>query len=225
MTRRRLSFALLLASSVAVGEPRTISEDRAWDRQGATLTNSLEAEFIVRVGDVDNLDFGWPEGFDPFCGRMTAAHGFPWQPAENDLPGLDRILLSSKFVPGKNGGCGGDGYSGSFDPKASRPQPLSLPTTILKGATISNAFLQLFIDDFQANAMCSKFTVTLNGKRFVEAEKVLNAIDQTGPVGKLVTIPVPDEFWTELTSEKPLVILVDEAKGSADGFALDSLLG
>lgn len=206
---------------VAAAQPKTVSEDKDWSAQSAALTNSLEAAFIIRVGDVDNLNSGWPEGFDPFCGRMTDSHPWPWEPTATDVAGLDRILLSSKLVRGKNGGCGGDGYSGSWDPKKTKPVALALPTTTLKGAAVTNAFVQLFIDDFQAPSMCSRFQVTLNGKRFAEAEKLLNAIDQTGPVGKLVTIPVPEEFWPDLTSGKPVSLLVDEAKGSQDGFALD----
>ncbi len=219
--RRSLCAVILVVAVPSLAQQKTVSEDKAWASQSAALSNTLEAEFIVRVGDVDNLNFGWPEGFDPFCGRMTEAHAWPWQPAEGDVAGLDRILLSSKFTPEKNGGCGGDGYSGSYDAKATKPQAISLPTTILKDAKVTSAFVQLFIDDFQANAMCSKFAVTLNGKRFVEAEKVINAIDQTGPVGKLLSIPIPEEFWADLTSAKPLVITVDETKGAADGFAID----
>lgn len=221
MNALRLCLLAVSLSSVALAQPKTVSEDKAWANQSAALTDSLEAQFIVRVGDVDNLNFGWPEGFDPFCGRMTEAHAFPWTPKPTDTAGLDRILLSSKRTQGKNGGCGSDGYSGSWDPKKTKPVPLTLPTTILKGATVSNAFVQLFIDDFQAPSMCSRFQVTFNGKRFAEAEKTLNAIDQTGPVGKLLTIPLPEEFWGELTTGKPISLLVDETKGSEDGFAID----
>ena len=41
------------------------------------------------------------------------------------LGGLDRILLSSKYTPEKNGGCNAEGYSGSFDTKKTRPVPLT----------------------------------------------------------------------------------------------------
>lgn len=221
MLAPRVVVVASLCSFCALAQPKTVSEDKEWSKPAAALTNSLEAEFIVRVGDVDNLNFGWPDDFDPFCGRMTQAHGYPWEPLPTDLAGTDRILLSSKLKRGTNGGCGSDGYSGTFDPKKSKPVPLVLPTTILKDATVKNAFVQLFIDDFQAPSLCSKFQVTVNGKRFVEAEKVLNAIDQTGPVGKLISIPLPEEFWADLTGGKPLTLLVDETKGSEDGFALD----
>lgn len=35
------------------------------------LFDTSEAQQIVRYGDVDNLGFGWPEGFNPFSGEST----------------------------------------------------------------------------------------------------------------------------------------------------------
>jgi OOP family OmpA-OmpF porin len=199
----------------------TVTDDSDWSSQQATLKNTSEADFIIRIGDVDNLGFGWPEGFDPFCGRMTESHSFPWEARAEDLPGLDRILLSSKFSPNAEFPCGGDGYSGSYDPILTKPVTWTLPTTILKGAEIKNAYLQIFIDDFQAPSFCSKFQIFVNGTRFAEGEKLLNAIDQTGPVGKLLTIPLPEEFYNALVTKNNFSIKIDESTGAADGFAVD----
>jgi OmpA-OmpF porin, OOP family len=223
MTRRYFFLILLLASFVinANAQVKTVSTDKDWSLQQAIIKNSIEAEFIIRIGDVDNLGFGWPEGFDPFCGRMTEAHSYPWDAKEEDAAGFDRILLSSKYNPGKNHPCGGDGYSGSWDAKKSKPVSWSIPTSALNGITVQNAYLQIFIDDFQSPSFCSKFNLFINGKRFVEGEKILNAIDQTGPVGKLVSIPLAEEFYSTLASSNSISLLIDEATGSADGFAVD----
>ena len=226
MNNRHLALAALLAialAGVVAAQQKTVSDDKDWAKPSAFLKDAREAEFIIRVGDADNLGFGWPEGFDPFCGRMTEAHTYPWDPTPADQPGFDRILLSSKFDPANPKGCGGDGYSGSFSPATSRPVTYSIPTTALQGATVKDAFLQIFIDDFQAPSICSKFQVTLNGTRCVECEKIFNAIDQTGPVGKLVTIPLPEEFFAALTTKPALTVNIDETTGAADGFALDFL--
>lgn len=200
---------------------KTVSSDTDWQKQQVVLTNTIEADYIIRVGDADNLNFGWPEGFDPFCGRMTEAHGYPWSPDASDMAGFDRILMSSKYVPGKDVPCGGDGYSGSYDAVTSKPATWKIPTSVLKGATIENAFLQIFIDDFQSVTFCSKFQMFIDGKRFVEGERVLNAIDQTGPVGKLVSIPLNEEFYALLATGAGITLLIDESTGSADGFAVD----
>lgn len=215
----RTLVVVLVVPLTALGQ-KTATEDKAWAKQGAVLKGTLEAEWIVRVGDVDNMGHGWPEGFDPFCGRMTESHAYPWEPKAEDVAGLDRILLSSKYSP-ENRVCGGEGYSERFDAKKCRPVPITLPTAALKDATVANAFVQLFIDDFQAPSMGSRFQVLLNGKRFTEAEKVLNAIDQTGPVGKLVTIPLPEDFYADLTGKPELTVAIDETRGCADGWSLD----
>lgn len=212
---------LLLVNSTIFAQVKTISEDKDWSKQSAFLQNSYEAEYLIRLGDIDNLGFGWPEGFDPFCSRMTTAHNFPWDVNTTDLPGFDRILLSSKYNPDNAQGCGGDGYSGSWNEVTSKPITYSLPTAKVQGITIKDAFLQLFIDDFQAPNLCSKFQITLNGKRFAEGEKFINAIDQSGPVGKLISIPVPEEFYADISGKSSLNVKIDEVTGAADGFALD----
>lgn len=199
----------------------TRSDDKNWSAQSVALASTPEAEFIIRLGDVDNLGFGWPGGFDPFCSRTTDVHAYPWDARAEDLPGFDRILLSSKYNPDDPRGCGADGYSGSYDKVQSRPVVYRLPLSTLKGAAISNAYLQIFIDDFQSPSLCSKFRITINGKRFAEAEKLLNVIDQTGPVGKLLSIPMPEEFYPELSSTSEFAVYIDEVNGSADGFAID----
>ncbi len=200
---------------------QTVSADKDWHEQHVFLKNTPDADIIIREGDVDNLGFGWPEGFDPFCGRMTASHGYPWEAKAEDLPGFDRILLSASYSPKKAQPCSGDGYSGSYDPVTSKPVVFNIPTLLVGAVTIKNAYLQIFIDDFQAPSMCSKFQVTLNNKRFTEAEKFINAIDQTGPVGKLISIPVPEEFYDDIIGNASFSLYINDVKGSADGFAID----
>lgn len=191
-----------------------------WSAQRVNLQNTPEAAYLYRVGDVDNLGFGYEEGLDPFCGRTTEPHDYPWQPSEGDVPGLDRILFSSRFDPTREQPCSNDGYAGSYDSLDSRPQPIVLDLPELKGKAIQNAYLQLMIDDFQAPSFCAKYAVTLNGARFVEAERFLAAIEQGGPVSKLVTLPIPEAFFPALQSGS-LSVLIDETTGAADGFAID----
>jgi outer membrane protein OmpA-like peptidoglycan-associated protein len=200
---------------------KTVSSDTEWAKQNVFLSNGYEAEFIVRVGDVDNLGFGWEDGFDPFCSNTTTAHYFPWEANPSDLPGMDRILLSSKFKGLYNLPCGNDGYAEIQNLALTKPVPYKIPSVGLQEVDIKNAYIQLFIDDFQAPVFCSAFKVTINNIRFVEAERTLNAISQTGPVGKLITIPLPEEFFPAINSGHPLVLSIDETNGAGDGFAID----
>lgn len=63
-TRARCVAILALFTVVA---SQTVTSDNDWKAQGVSLRGTPEAEFIIRVGDVDNLGFGWPEKFDPFA--------------------------------------------------------------------------------------------------------------------------------------------------------------
>ncbi len=45
-----------------------------------------EADLVVRTGDINNLGFGWPAGFDPFSGESTPPHPFPWTPPPGSPP-------------------------------------------------------------------------------------------------------------------------------------------
>ncbi len=220
MRYQLFAFALLATFSLKA-QIKTVTEDRDWSKHFVELKNSLEAEYIIRIGDVDNLGFGWPDNFDPFCGQMTSSHFFPWEADPNEMAGFDRILLSSKFKKDINpNDCSSDGYAAGAESPLTPPAEFSLSLKSINGATIKDAYLQLFIDDFQAPVFCSRFIITLNGNRFVEAEKLINAIEQTGPVGKLVTIPIPEQFYPEFAKNE-LRIKIDEATGAHDGFALD----
>jgi OmpA-OmpF porin, OOP family len=211
---------VLSAQHMQVMAQANAANDGDWTAQRVTLPNTPEAEYMYRVGDVDNLGFGFEEGFDPFCGSTTEPHAYPWEAAEGDLPGLDRILLSSRFDPAREQPCSSDGYVGSYDSIRSQPQPITFELPELKGKAIQNASLQVMLDDFQSPSFCSRFQVTLNGERFVEAERLLAAIEQGGPVGKLITLAIPEQFHPALQSGS-LSLLIDESTGAGDGFAID----
>jgi OmpA-OmpF porin, OOP family len=216
-----LSFLAMLGLAIPSYSQQTFSGDKEWSKQSVYIKDSIEAARIIRIGDVDNLGFGWPEGFDPFCGRMTESHAYPWEAKSEDMAGFDRILLSSKFDPNNPKGCGADGYSAAYNAKLSKPVAYSIPTAAVKGVQVENAWIQIFIDDFQSPSFCSRYQVALNGTRFTEFEKIINAIDQTGPVGKLISVPIPEEFYSAIQSGSPLSFQIDEATGAADGFAVD----
>ena len=52
-----LFFALPFAASAM-----TTETDGDWKAQKVELSDTKEAERVIRVGDIDNLGFGFPEG-------------------------------------------------------------------------------------------------------------------------------------------------------------------
>lgn len=118
--------------------------DSTWLEPRLVVRDGPEADLVVRLGDIDNFGFGWPQGFDPFSGRSTPVHDYPWAPGENDPPGTDRIMV----ISGNRGGRG-DGYTASTRRPDNAPRPLVLEFDP-SGPTIRSTALQLFLDDFQA---------------------------------------------------------------------------
>ena len=71
---------------------QTTANDGNWATKRVALTNTPQAAFMARVGDIDNMGFGWETGFDPFSGESTPGHGYPWEADPADPDGTDRIL-------------------------------------------------------------------------------------------------------------------------------------
>jgi OmpA-OmpF porin, OOP family len=217
--------ALFLLANVAVFGQKTTAEDGDWSKKQEILRGTSEADLMIRVGDIDNMNFGWGDGFDPFSGQPTDVHAFPWWADDSEPQGTDRIFAPSSFIRSRDGltenfsDCGGDGYSDA----AIAPQKISLPLgEIKKNMQIKTATLQIFIDDFQSPTKCSDFKVWLNGKeRFTQLEELLKRVEQGGPIGKLVTIPLT-KSQLQLLSAPELTIFIDDSTSfAADGFAID----
>ncbi len=227
--------------------PATGDQAHDWALKYERTLGGPEADLVVRTGDINNLGFGWPAGFDPFSGDSTPVH--PW-PDINKIPpgapdGTDRIMLGSSVVPGP-----GDGYSGSIgdcaaisqvpdaaknQPYAIRladnckrereltaPTPIILPVGTLPGK-INAVLFQIFADDFQPVPMHSHFQVSLNGTRIPTFEYAINALDQSGPIGKLLTLKLLPEYWPLLKSSTVKLLIDDPTTHVPDGYAVDFL--
>jgi hypothetical protein len=199
--------------------------DGDWKQRKVVLRNTAEAELMIRVGDIDNLGFGWPAGYDPFSGKETPPHSFPWEQEAGEAPGLDMIMLPSSMSREKGSPCGGDGYSDSYEYLMEKFRATTLPIEIPMEGTasmnINGITMMLFIDDFQSPVFCSQFEAYLNGRRAVFLETLLNQVTQTGPIGKLITVQVPPDFWGEFKKNKVELLIDDRTTGAHDGFALD----
>lgn len=191
-----------------------------WERQQDRVADGPEGRLVLRVGDVDNLGFGWAEGYDPFSGRATDVHPWPFAPDPEDAPGTDRIMVGSGVAYPLSGDRAGDGYHETVERASSAPRAVVIePGTLPAG--FRRVFLQLFVDDFQAPSMQTAFVVTLNGRRVPAWETAINALDQTGPIGKLLTLALPAELHPMLNEARLELLIDDPATGARDGFALD----
>jgi outer membrane protein OmpA-like peptidoglycan-associated protein len=195
--------------------------DGDWSKQIETIKSTPEADYMIRIGDIDNLGYGWPENFDPFSGRSTDFHEWPFRILPEDAAGTDRVMLSSSFVKNQDRQpCLGDGYS-TGDINMFKAVPLEMPLTFIKDAKINSAALLMFVDDFQSPGTCSRFRVWFNGQRLSSAEKILEGIDQSGPVGKIIYIKIPNDMLPLLKKEKLVLSIDDSTTYAGDGYAID----
>lgn len=220
-----ISFRGLLLgalSSVLVLSAQTTEQDGDWSSQTVALRDTREAERVIRVGDIDNLGFGFEAGFDPFSGRSTNPHAFPFEPGKDDIVPTDRILVGSGYT-GQDIPAGQDGYSFDHHP-VDRPlknSPIRLPLDSISGLEVRDAVLCLMVDDFQSPEFKSRFQVTFNGVRFPEMEKSINALRQTGPIGKVIYVRFTQEMLGQLKGDSLSVLIDDPTTKAGDGFAYD----
>jgi outer membrane protein OmpA-like peptidoglycan-associated protein len=181
-------------------------------------TDSPLADVLVRVGDVDNFGFDWPADFTPFAGRSTPTHGYPWEPGADDAEGTDRIMVGSGYRGEPP--YGQDGYTSTTGRPANAVRPIEL-SYALHGVTMRSAVLQLFVDDFQAPVFRTSYEVRLDGERIPLLETVVNTLEQTGPIGKLVSVEILPEHFHLLEDGNVAILFDDPATGAGDGFAID----
>lgn len=217
----------------------TGNQSKDWQLKYERTENGSDAELVVRTGDINNLGFGWPAGFDPFSGQSTPPHNFPWEPPAGAPDGTDRIMIGSALDPLARYPTRWlnlhDGYSAILencevlDPPPgqickkraeSMPQPIRLAMGALP-SRINAVVVQMFVDDFQAAAFGSHFQVSLNGTRIPSFESALNSLNQTGPIGKLVTFKLLPEYWPILRSGEVKLLIDDPTTKEGDGYAVD----
>lgn len=212
-----LGALMLLGASAADTLDRT-----GWDAKTWRAEDTADARIEIRTGDIDNLGFGWEEGFTPFSGRSTRPHPFPWSADAEDPSGTDRIMVGTAHDPAKSDRCstGSDGYTSGTKRAETLPQEIALDLGDL-GAPPTAVLVQMFIDDFQTPRWASRFQVSLNGERLPLFEQALAKVDQTGPVGKLISVKLFPEQFRLLEGGKAVFLIDDPETAACDGYAVD----
>ncbi|MEQ8175962.1 MAG: leucine-rich repeat protein [Syntrophomonadaceae bacterium] len=196
----------------------TMTNPDSWSSQRVVLKDTPEAELMVRVGDIDNLNCGWPDNYNPFSGELTPVHGYPWTIDNRDAAGTDRIMVISSY--NGNPPHGQDGYTNCTTRPDNVVKPIELQYDLC-GVTVKSSVLQVFVDDFQAKVWGADYKVTVNGTRVPFIEEILNTIEQTGPVGQLITIKIPDNILSMCQSGDIKILIDDQTSGAGDGYAVD----
>jgi OmpA-OmpF porin, OOP family len=88
-------------------------------------------------------------------------------------------------------------------------------------AKIDAVLMQIFVDDFQVPSFHSHFQASLNGVRIPSLEQALNALEQTGPIGKLISVNLLPEYFPLLQSGTVKLLIDDPTTHAQDGYAVD----
>lgn len=241
---------LVLVTTVSLANALSVKADTQskdasingdWSATYVQLYDTEETEVMVRVGDIDNFGYGWSEGFDPFTGKETAVHPYPFYPSSKDPDGTDRIMVVSGYDKKSNAAT--DGYTSDTSDISSSYNSKLVPITLtydLKGKKVDNAVIQIFIDDIQPSKWkksdnkwrndgrggfsqnsLNQYQVTFcvagqKPVRIPEFEAVINNLDQHGPIGKLVTFTVPEKYLSMIQQgEKGFQIKIDDPNKKA----------
>ncbi|MBC7864629.1 MAG: carboxypeptidase regulatory-like domain-containing protein [Bacteroidia bacterium] len=223
-TPSSFNFLLLFFLFTARLFSQTDATNGDWKSRNVLKANTVECDYMIRQGDIDNLGFGWEENFNPFTGKSTPSHAYPWERDSTEILGYDMILVPSSMGT-KEAPCGGEGYSGQQgalkEAFGKTVFTYKIPLAGIDTSKIKNVSLQLFVDDFQSPVICSKFDFFINGKICPVASKSINSLNQTGPIGKLITIKVPANFISEFKKNEAEIFIDDSKTGAEDGFAID----
>lgn len=215
---------LLIAAIVpTLCSAQTDATNGDWKERFVVKQNTPEADYMIRYGDVDNLGFGWEDKFNPFSGISTTGHPWPMEREDKtEFPGFDLVNLSTSF---KKPEMSRDGYSGAraylIKTFKATNFEYKIPMKSVDTSKIKSVTLQIFVDDFQPREFGSKFEFYLNRKRYEPAEKILNALHQGGPIGKLITIKITPDRIKDFKQDTLRMLFDDKTTGIGDGWAID----
>ena len=191
-----------------------------WADETQRVVNGPEADLVVRTGAIDNFGFGWPAHYTPFSGAPTPPHEWVCSSRPGAAPGTDRNELGTGVTQKDLDTRTSDGYSHCDTRPDNLPQAVPLAVGALP-ANIHQVFFQMFLDDFQPVGFHSRFQVSLNGTRIPSFEQTINQLDETGPIGKLVTLRLLPEYWPILRAGTVNLYIDDPTTGAPDGYAVN----
>lgn len=199
------------------GPDETSSDPGSFEQHTWTSTSPTWANRIVRVGDVDNFGMGFPEDFNPFSGETTNPHGSPFYPDPGDPRGTDRIMVGTGYDG--NPPQSRDLYLRQVGDAATPAEPILFE--FLAPADLEQVLLQVFLDDLSPHRYKGKMRVTLDGRAMVDVGQILNRLDQSNQVGRLLSFAIQPQFY-ELFEDGRIELLIDDpSSGAGDAFAID----
>ncbi|MGO0060210.1 Ig-like domain-containing protein [Brevibacillus fluminis] len=200
---------------------------------------NIGAEMMVRYGDIDNFGAGWG-GKDPFTGEIINAPYPTIMHGSSDPAGTDQLMVIKTFInyqKPKNWTSDdsvADGYTRTYYNNNNKSLPGAVPIEMvynLRDIKVKSAILQLYVNDFQAKKPKDKgwdkyvtYTAYFDGVAAPFISNQINSMNQSGPLGQLLTFNIPVEYLPLLQDGKLSIKLDDDSTTKTpygDGVAID----
>ena len=153
---------------------------------------------------------------------MTQAHSYPWDANPADLPGFDRILLSSKYNPCKTVPVRWRWLFRIFDKINSKPVTWSIPTESLKDATVQNARCRYLLMIFSHPLFVQNFNYLLMENVLLKAKKNFKRHRSNRPCGQIDFNTINRRYISCFNNNSSICFAVDWwSHRVADGFVVD----
>jgi len=163
----------------------------AWEYAGETT----HADFLLRVGDIDNFGAGWTLAYRPFGGDLPRAFG------------------QTRRVPDDPEGTDG----AAWERTASGGHQLVVESAFLYLGEVESARLQLFAGRVAPGDI--RVTARLGGIKAPFIEEALNGAEIPAGKGRLLSFPVPEAYLKTLGLGQFALVL--ETAGAPPPLALD----
>ncbi|HNF71386.1 MAG TPA: carboxypeptidase-like regulatory domain-containing protein, partial [Chitinophagaceae bacterium] len=138
-----------------------------------------------------------------------------------EAAGTDRVLFSTQFNPLSKQACGKDEAAKSFVATNNTAPFFKFNLDSLNHTPVRYAELQCFAEDIQTKSRCSKFSMTINGKNYPEGEALLNDLEMSPGMGKLIHFPLTPDMCEALARDAQFTVKFDERTGAGDAYAID----
>ncbi|MET3290435.1 UNVERIFIED_CONTAM: uncharacterized protein YjdB/alpha-tubulin suppressor-like RCC1 family protein [Brevibacillus sp. OAP136] len=200
--------------------------------------SNIGAEMMVRFGDIDNFGAGWG-GKDPFTGEIINAPYPTIKHESGDPAGTDQLMVIKTFINYQkptnwtNSDIVADGYTRTYyNNNQSLPGVVPIEMVYnLRDIKVKSAILQLYVNDFQAKkpkdngwASFVTYTAYFDGVAAPFISNQINSMNQSGPLGQLLTFNIPVEYLP-LLQDGTLTIKLDDDSTTktpyGDGVAID----
>ena len=184
-----------------------------WAATSIELYDTPEAEYVIRVGDIDNMNTGWRIAYNPFKGGQSRKLPSSWAVVPDDPAGTDRIMIIQ-------GARQGDLFTQEKQLGENQVESFSFGFFPI-GGKVNDVYMQIYLSGVEQKMSKTEFVFTINGEELTEVGEMFRALDIRDLSGELFTFKLPS-YMHDMLKTGVLEIKIDSASPlRSNGFVID----